>query len=269
MFAHQVIEDLHMHKRIIEFDHQSIIEKITNSQKFNLGKLTHLQDLFMKFEGKPIIDMLGGVFHLPYSLCWFDYARDLKNTWHSKAAVMFEDLLNGSISATMFLFYNAQRWIPIPFSIIFKSENIEVCGMLETFKGLSDFMDNGAMKDGFDAGMYKICVAMMGVSLLSCKNISAKENYPDKALNKARIKRGKLPLFTHKTLVIKPTTKKQENQQARGLWDNRVHLCRGHFKNYTEANPLFGRITGRYWWQPCVRGQNKKGVVMKDYKIES
>jgi hypothetical protein len=50
---------------------------------------------------------------------------------------------------------------------------------------------------------------------------------------------------------------------------NRVHLCHGHFKNYTEGNPLFGKYTGRYWWQPFVRGNKKKGVVMKDYLVKS
>jgi hypothetical protein len=104
-------------------------------------------------------------------------------------------------------------------------------------------------------------------SFLSCKNLSAIDNEPPLKLNKKRIKSGKQPLFTYKTLVIKPTGKKQESQASQGLWDNRIHLCRGHFKKYTADKPLFGRITGRFWWQPSVRGNKEKGVVMKDYKI--
>lgn len=50
--------------------------------------------------------------------------------------------------------------------------------------------------------------------------------------------------------------------------DNRVHLCRGHFKEYTEQNPLFGRHVGRYWWQPCVRGKKEKGIIAKDYIVD-
>jgi hypothetical protein len=106
-------------------------------------------------------------------------------------------------------------------------------------------------------------------SFLSCKNITTIDNPPPEKLNKKRAKKGKCPLFTYKTLVIKPTGKKQASQEAQGLWENRVHLCRGHFKTYTEENPLFGKLTGRYWWQPSVRGNKKKGVVMKVYKFQT
>jgi hypothetical protein len=47
-----------------------------------------------------------------------------------------------------------------------------------------------------------------------------------------------------------------------------VHLCRGHFKTYTDDNPLFGKHVGKYYWQPSIRGKNKKGIVAKDYSLE-
>ncbi len=105
--------------------------------------------------------------------------------------------------------------------------------------------------------------------LLNCRNIETLDHEPPAKLNKSRKKKGKCPIFTYKTLVIKPTSKKQKEQEALGLWENRIHLCRGHFKEYTEDKPLFGKYVGRYWWQPSVRGQNKKGVVIKDYKLET
>ena len=104
--------------------------------------------------------------------------------------------------------------------------------------------------------------------LLSCRNIETIDNPPPEKLNKKRIKSGKQPIFTYKTLVIKPTGKQQKSV-PKHLWDNRIHLCRGHFKTYTEDAPLFGKYTGRYWWQPSVRGNKNKGVVMKDYKLEA
>ena len=107
------------------------------------------------------------------------------------------------------------------------------------------------------------------LQLLNCKNITTRNTYPSKSLNKKRKKAGKQELFTYKTLVLKPTGKKQETQAAQGLWDNRVHLCRGHFKTYTEDKPLFGRVTGRFWWQPSIRGNAKKGMVVKDYEVKT
>jgi hypothetical protein len=104
------------------------------------------------------------------------------------------------------------------------------------------------------------------MKLLSCTNIATVDNHPPVKLNKSRKKKGKLPIYSYKTLVIVPVGKKQQNQEAQGLWNNRIHLCRGHFKDYTKEAPLFGKITGRFWWQPSVRGRNKNGIVIKDYK---
>jgi hypothetical protein len=56
---------------------------------------------------------------------------------------------------------------------------------------------------------------------------------------------------------------------AHHLWHNRIHFQLGHFKTYTAEKPLFGHITGRFWWQPHVRGKNKDGIVMKDYVVDA
>jgi len=110
----------------------------------------------------------------------------------------------------------------------------------------------------------EISVVNQILILLTCSNIVTKSIYPDEKLQKARRKRGKLPLFSYHTLVIMPTGKRQESI-PKHLLENRIHLARGHFKTYNEDNPLFGKLTGRYWWQPHVRGRNKNGIVMKDY----
>ena len=107
------------------------------------------------------------------------------------------------------------------------------------------------------------------LKLLDCKNIGTIDNEPPAKLNKSRVKKGKQPIFTYKTLVIKPTGERQQSLAAQGLWENRIHLCRGHFKEFSIEKPLFGKYSGRYWWQPAVRGRNREGVVMKDYDVRS
>ena len=108
-------------------------------------------------------------------------------------------------------------------------------------------------------------------SILNCKNISTEKNYPPKALNKKRIKQGKQPLFTYHTLVVNPMSEKKrsnsEHEQT-GI-KQRLHFCRGHFKEYTEQNKLFGKHTGLYWWQPMVRGNKELGIVHKDYLVKT
>jgi hypothetical protein len=106
-------------------------------------------------------------------------------------------------------------------------------------------------------------------SLLNCVNVVKIKNNHSTKLQKTRIKKGKLPLQSYYTLQLKGVSKKYENLMT-GLdpqWTNRIHLCRGHFKRYTEDNPLFGKYTGLWWWQPAVRGKNKKGIIFKDYEL--
>lgn len=104
--------------------------------------------------------------------------------------------------------------------------------------------------------------------LLSCKNIITEKILAPEALNKKRRKAGKQELFDYHVLnVVLPSKKRGYQEATEPLSHNRVHLCRGHFKEYTAEHPLFGHYIGLYWWQPYVRGQNKKGIVMKDYSI--
>jgi len=35
-----------------------------------------------------------------------------------------------------------------------------------------------------------------------------------------------------------------------------------------KKKPLLGKYVGLWWWQPCVRGRNKKGVIYKDYELK-
>lgn len=104
--------------------------------------------------------------------------------------------------------------------------------------------------------------------LMSCKNISTEVIKAPEVLNKKRRKNGKQEIFDYHILnVIVPSKKQGYREKMELLSRVRIHLCRGHFKEYTKDHPLFGRLTGRYWWQPHVRGQNKEGIVMKDYKV--
>lgn len=121
--------------------------------------------------------------------------------------------------------------------------------------------------DLFVLDYFDIIVLYEFLKLLSCANITTEKINPSATLNKARQKRGKLPLLSYHILKPKPMGKKQESI-PKNLWENRIHLCRSHYKVYTKEKPLFGNIVGRFLWQSCVKGRNKKGIVIKDYEID-
>lgn len=128
----------------------------------------------------------------------------------------------------------------------------------------------GITHDYIDEDTGDLSSIAIALKLLNCKNITTETHIPDRALNKARQKRGKQELLTYKTLkLLLPGNKEKHRLENTPTGEhNRIHFCRGHFKEYTADAPLFGRITGLWWWQPHVRGQNKDGIVMKDYEVK-
>lgn len=111
--------------------------------------------------------------------------------------------------------------------------------------------------------------SIMCVVLLNCKNVSADLVEADMRLQAARRKRGKLPIFSYRTITIQlgKEGRRMNISKLEPLEHNRIHLCRGHFKHYTEERPLMGRHIGLFWWVPQVRGQNKDGIIVKDYLV--
>jgi hypothetical protein len=108
--------------------------------------------------------------------------------------------------------------------------------------------------------------------LLSCKNISQTVIDPSPKINKKKEKNGKIPLYSYRVLMVgmegQSATTPDSPTGGTAESHNRLHFQRGHFKQYSETRPLFGKLSGLYWWQPHIRGQNKNGFVDKEYRIK-
>lgn len=105
-----------------------------------------------------------------------------------------------------------------------------------------------------------VAIVMEFLNIMSCKNIRAKKI----GANKKR-KSTKKPLFSYYILQI--VSKVGGVTEAKNIWSNRVHMCRGHIKTYTAEKPLFGKYVGNVWCPPHARGNKENGVIQKDYKI--
>lgn len=104
------------------------------------------------------------------------------------------------------------------------------------------------------------------LTFLSCINIRVIDCIPSAKEQRSRKAAGLRPLVQFKTLQLK-SKMTSGGGGDKGLWTNRVHLCRGHFSTYTEDAPLFGKYVGRYWIPPHVRGDRSSGIVQKDYVV--
>ena len=103
-------------------------------------------------------------------------------------------------------------------------------------------------------------------SFMHCKNVELVTRNPKYV---ARMERKKRRIDIYKTLIIDPkkASKKYEDPGEKTGEKRRLHICRGHFKDFTEGPGLFGKYHGIYWVPSHTRGDNKLGTVYKDYEV--
>lgn len=114
-------------------------------------------------------------------------------------------------------------------------------------------------------------VAYLSLSFLHCKNVALTQCPPFSAKHqKSRVAKGKLPLLRFHTLSIEPVKKiiRDANGGSEALSPKSLHLCRGHFKTFSE-HKLFGKFEGTFWWPMHVRGNASAGIIRKNYDIKA
>lgn len=281
MFAHEVIEHMKQPSEIVSSWGREYLRKICHvqadiksSQKFHVGTFDSLLEINLPNKGKRMFSGDMGDVRLPFSLCWFDFLMTNwdqsvpENTRYSKSGILVKEFAPNLLFVNIFcLFPTLKKWVMAPQGYFVSIDNHAQSSEDGNIRPLP-YVANTPIKQFTQEDANQLDVLNISLLLLGCKNINIMNQEPQEKLNKKRIKRGKQPLFTYHTLSLNPVGKAQESI-PKHLWENRIHLARGHFKTFTPEKPLFGRITGRFWWQPQVRGRNRNGVVMKDYAIDA
>ena len=112
--------------------------------------------------------------------------------------------------------------------------------------------------------------AKLAISFMHCKNVKSSEVLPSRQARRASERKGE-PTIRYHVLDILPMRTVLETEGGSGSvgLQRALHICRGHFSNYTEERPLFGKYAGRFWVPSHVRGSADAGVAMKDYRVNS
>lgn len=113
------------------------------------------------------------------------------------------------------------------------------------------------------------CVLTMALGLLHCKNVAETEHDPPLKLQKAFQREHNRLMTRYSTIDITPISRALDKAtEANGLsLPKAFHTCRGHFKTYRPEAPLFGKLTGQYWWRDHERGDKNNGEVISDYRV--
>jgi len=119
------------------------------------------------------------------------------------------------------------------------------------------------------ADMINLKLIELSLRLLNCKNIVSERIeriYKVKNGKKTKKIKSKRKYAYHILNVTKPSERKCSHNSTSNHTSVRVHLCRGHYRHYTDKG-LFGKYFGRFWIQDHVRGNKSKGLLTKDYNI--
>lgn len=294
MYAHQVIEDIKRAKIFDDVESNEDIEKwkdrmsasihfIQTSQKFHGGVSDDIIGLFKGDIGLIFSNEMSKKARLPYKKTWVDFIDKSGNklgmlVWSFSE---IDDLLAMGLyikprGVEPFFMLPMSAFVSIGKTFGERSEDpniIKVMGGRKPPESLGNILFSSikyTSEAQRDMAFGMVSLVEKFLIILNCKNITTERISAPEALNKKRRKSGKQELFDYHVLnVVVPSKKRGYHETTEPLSHNRVHLCRGHFKEYTKEHPLFGRLVGLYWWQPCVRGQNKDGVVMKDYNLNN
>jgi hypothetical protein len=111
---------------------------------------------------------------------------------------------------------------------------------------------------------------LLAVCFLHCKNVLVQDEAVDKPLaKKYHARTGTWPV-KYKTLVIEPLKailRTQGRSQELGI-QRAMHICRGHFADYTQGRGLFGKYHGKFWIPSSVRSTKRGGEKAPAREIE-
>ncbi len=115
----------------------------------------------------------------------------------------------------------------------------------------------------FESGI----IALTTCGFINCKNIDL-ELEPERHTTKAkRRKYGDPVRYYHIKLPLAPGRRSDGRRNVDDGGAVPIHIVRGHFKTYTDENPLFGKVTGTWWWGHHARCDEKNGVSIHDYEV--
>lgn len=110
-----------------------------------------------------------------------------------------------------------------------------------------------------------LAAALFVVNLMHCKNVIV-EPQPVSKREARKAEKQNRPAFRYHLLKVRSSRKMYTITGRRDV-EYSTHICRGHFKTFTDDAPLFGRFVGTYWWEAQVRGRDKSHTVDKDYEV--
>jgi hypothetical protein len=113
--------------------------------------------------------------------------------------------------------------------------------------------------------------ALLAINFMHCKNVSLDAANETVGPKQKWLRRMKQPEIRYATINIEPMKRvlRTEGQSDSAGLKRAVHICRGHFKTYSEdGTGLFGSGRfGTFWVPSHAKGSAKEGKVVSGYDV--
>lgn len=273
MFANQIIESIvDCKEKSFSISKSWIVDSLKSSIKFHLGEFNDsVNNVIVKLSGSPLFQGVS----LPYPKTLLTYTESQENINNdefeksSKRGILAIELDELRKLILQFSYFDKKKkWLVPLYCLEYSPGQCKIVNVISESE-IADKLSDDEVREYCLQIQSEASLFHAFLALLSCKNVVTETVLQPERLNKIRERKGKLPLYDFKVLNVQvPGVKQSHSLRSMGNERlNRVHLCRGHFKEFTEQKPLFGKFTGRYWWQPSVRGKGE-GMIVKDYAVK-
>lgn len=192
-------------------------------------------------------DIIGGAY--------FDGRHD-RAVWSGRVTALMTD------SKTPIGFYGCKD-LSIEDGRVYATRMIHVPGMF----------NEDLINYSIDVAQTTVLAALDTLKMLGCKNVflSPRDN-DQKQARIARKRHGPSSTgYRYHVLTVRPPGAKSDSPGI-DIGTMPRHVCRGHFNEYGPEfgkGLLFGRLSGRFFIPPHVRGDKKNGIVEKDYEVRA
>jgi len=135
--------------------------------------------------------------------------------------------------------------------------------------GYDDDATDQQRAGGAEAMAEALAFALLAFRFMHARGVEMRETVAPRHERRRAEKEGKPAPVTYKTLEITGMTRTlaTEGDIATNGIAKAMHLCRGHFADYTKGSGLFGRYRVEVFVPDHVRGRKQRGVIVKDYTI--
>ena len=249
--AHSIISTIQENAQEHGGVEDQMVGLLERSQKFNIGEYNSLPNI----SSDNILDLLP--IRLPYKITYIEgIACD--NRGKFKASILCDEL---SETIEIFEFFReGKQWLILPVWYVVNKKMEEKTRIFKINDGVS-------VKEKEIPILHRRGNSCAGflfqfLSILNCNNIITKKNNVSEKINQKRITKNKHPFFSYYTLHVKPKLRYGKNNGKKNDRNSpRIHLRRGHIRRLPTSKTT--------WVQACIVGNQKNGIIMKDYVIHA